>query len=161
MRSEEITFFFALWGKLAGAPRFERRTSVLETDVLPIKTKRLKVWRLWRDLNAGPRVSETCAFDPSELQSQKIGVDDGNRTRSIRFGRPALSLLSFAHILKWDRGTYGGFDKFYIFLVHWERFELSERQLRSSFTDCLPLPTGNQCNLFLDFKFQISNYCVK
>jgi hypothetical protein len=53
---------------MAGAFRFELKTSVLETDILPIETTRLKA-----------------------------GVSDGNRTRNIRFGRPALSRLSFAH----------------------------------------------------------------
>lgn len=55
--------------ELAGALRFELRTSVLETDILPVETTRLKIF----------------------------GVSDGNRTRNIRFGRPALSRLSFAH----------------------------------------------------------------
>ena len=59
---------------MAGALRFERRISVLETDVLPVKTTRLK----------------------------KVGVSDGNRTRNIRFGRPAIASRrsSFAHLKK-------------------------------------------------------------
>lgn len=54
---------------MAGAFRFELKTTVLETGVLPIETTRL-FW-LWRDLNARPQASETCALDPSELQSRK------------------------------------------------------------------------------------------
>lgn len=55
---------------LAGAFRFELKTSVLETDVLPIETTRL------------------CKI---------FGVSDGIWTRNRRFGRPLLSRLSFAH----------------------------------------------------------------
>lgn len=55
--------------EVAGVFRFELKTSVLETGVLPVETTRL------------------C----------KLGVSDGSRTRSRRFGRPALSQLSFAH----------------------------------------------------------------
>ncbi len=76
--------FFALYWKLADTLRFERRTSVLETDVLPVETTRLN-----------------------------FGVSDGTWTRSIRFGRPLLSHLSFAH-------------KKIKSLVHRERFELSQ-----------------------------------
>lgn len=42
VRREEITFFFcccSFWGELAGAPRFERETSILETDILPVKLR--------------------------------------------------------------------------------------------------------------------------
>lgn len=54
---------------MTGAFRFELKISVLETDVLPVETTRLR----------------------------KFGVSDGIRTRIIRFGRPTLSRLSFAH----------------------------------------------------------------
>lgn len=41
---EEITFFFRQQqpGNLAGSLRFELRTSILETDILPIKTTHLR-----------------------------------------------------------------------------------------------------------------------
>ena len=43
VRGEEITFFFTAFGgeNLTGALGFEPRTSVLETDILPIETTRL------------------------------------------------------------------------------------------------------------------------
>lgn len=86
-------FLLSCW-KLAGALRFELKTSVLETGVLPIETTRL------------------CKF----------GVSDGSRTRNRRFGRPALSHLSFAHKF-WCIGKD----------LNFQSSETSD-----SFTDCLP-----------------------
>ena len=62
---------FALCWKLAGAFRFELKTSVLETDVLPVETTRLKIWSERRDLNPQHSVWKT-ATQPFEFRSQKI-----------------------------------------------------------------------------------------
>ena len=68
---------------------------------------------------------------------KEFGVSDGNRTRNIRFGRPALSRLSFAHKF-WCIGEDSNFRS-----VN-----------RDSFTDCLPLPTGDRC-------VKNKKFCVK
>lgn len=81
MKFEEITFFFAgLEEKLAGAFRFELKTSVLETDILSIETTRLCNLRFVISFNR---------------KSQIFGVSDGTRTRNIWFGRPTLSRIEF------------------------------------------------------------------
>ncbi len=90
---KEITFFLRFGGNwqarsdLNGGLRFWRPT------FCQLKTTR-------------PRYFRFSIFDlqlnKSNRKSQISGVSDGNRTRILRFGRPTLSLSSYAHILIWD-----------------------------------------------------------
>ena len=121
---------------MAGAFRFELKTTILETGILPIKLSaclNLR-WRIWH-LSVRKRIR--FIIDKSEIPNppSEIEVSDGNRTRSFRFGRPVLSLLSFAHIVVRD-------ENIRIHLqseirnpkseikMHRERFELSQRKPR-------------------------------
>ncbi len=90
---KEITFFLRFGGNwqarsdLNGGLRFWRPT------FCQLKTTR-------------PRYFRFSIFDlqlnKSNRKSQISGVSDGNRTRILRFGRPTLSLSSYAHNLIFD-----------------------------------------------------------
>ena len=98
---------------LTGALRFELRSSVLETGILPIETTHLQqFWildfglvrhsgeLLYAALIQNQRRTahlNAKANPKSKIQNRKR-VSDGTRTRNIRFGRPTLSHLSFAHL---------------------------------------------------------------
>ena len=55
-REAQKTLFSALRGKLAGALGFEPRTSVLETDILPVETTRLKDLSDFRFVPCGSKI---------------------------------------------------------------------------------------------------------
>ena len=101
---EEITFFFRQQqqGNLAGTFRFELKTSILETEILPIKLRTyFDLWFVIADFGFSLKSAIT-------NHKSEIGVSDGNRTRNIRFGRPTIASrpLSFAHILIRDSGSH-------------------------------------------------------
>lgn len=81
-------------------------------------------------------------------------MSDGNRTRNIRFGRPALSRLSFAHRSISDCG-FRVSELFFLTRNPKSKIQnryasgrirtFRARKSRNSFTDCQPLPTGKRC----------------
>ena len=92
-----------------GTLRFELRNSVLETDSLPISLRSYSEFEIQnhkseiecvrKDLNLQCPCERQFYRLPAipNRRLTRIKVSDGNRTRNIRFGRPTLSLLSFAH----------------------------------------------------------------
>jgi hypothetical protein len=88
--AEEITFFLLRWRQLAGAFRFELKTSVLETGILPIETTRpdrfwildlktksqianRKFWSERRESNPQHSVWKTDT-QPFEFRSHDLGL---------------------------------------------------------------------------------------